>query len=75
MHLDIPNIPFAGCAVDTIDMLPTTSKGHRLMLTFICLLTSYLITVPLKTKKAEEITMAYLMKCYQNIIQCIYSTR
>ena len=60
MHLDMANIPFAGCAVDTIGMLPTMSKGHKFALTFICLLTSYVITVPLKTKKAEEITMAYL---------------
>ena len=60
MHLDIPNVPFAGCAMDTIGMLPTVSKGHIFALTFICLLTSYVITVSLKTKKAEEITMAYL---------------
>ena len=60
MHLDIPNIPFAGCAVDTIGMLPTTSKSHKFALTFICLLPSYVITVPLKTKKAENIIMGYL---------------
>ena len=29
-------------------------------LTFVCLLTSYVIAVPLKTKTAEEVTMAYL---------------
>ena len=60
MHLDIPNIPFAGCTVESIGMLPTTSKGHKFTLTFICLLTSYLITVLLKTNKSEEITVAYL---------------
>ena len=30
------------------------------MLTFICLLTSYLITVPLKGKMADEVYMAYI---------------
>ena len=60
MHLDIPNVPFAGCAVDTIGMLPTMSKSHKFMLTFICLLMSYVITVLLKTKKVEKITVAYL---------------
>ena len=25
MHLDIPDVPFAGCAVDYIGMLPTTT--------------------------------------------------
>ena len=53
MYLDITKIPFAGCAVDTIGMLATMSKSHKFTLTFICLLMSYLITVPLKTKKAE----------------------
>ena len=40
MHLDIPNVPFAGCSVNTIGMLPATSKGNKFALTFICLLTS-----------------------------------
>ena len=48
MHLDIPNMPFTSCAVDSIDMLLTTNKGHKFALTFICLLTSYVIVVPLK---------------------------
>ena len=51
---------FAGCAMDSIGQLPTTSKGNRFALTFICLLTSYLITVPLKTKTANEVSMAYI---------------
>ena len=58
MHLEIPKVPFASCAMDCIGPLPTSSKGHRHALTFICLLTSYLITVPLKTKMADEVSMA-----------------
>ena len=54
MHLEIPRVPFAGCAMDCIGPLPATSKGNRHMLTFISLLTWYLITVPLKSKTAEE---------------------
>ena len=69
MHLDIPNMPFAGFAVGSIGMLPITSKGHKFTLTFICLLTSYVIAVPLKTKTAEEITMAYLKEIFtKNIV-------
>ena len=60
MHLKIPQVPLAACAVDTIGMLPTTSKGNKYVLTFMCLLTSYLIAVLLKSKTAEEITMAYI---------------
>ena len=52
----IPQVPFAGCPMDCIWPLPTSSKGHRHALTFICLLTTYLITVPLKTKTADEVS-------------------
>ena len=72
MHLDTPNVPFTGCAVDTIGMLPTTSKGHKFVLTIICLLMSYVITVPLKTKKAEEITMKYLKEILPQTSYSLY---
>ena len=54
MHLEIPQVPFSGCAMDSIGQLPTMSKGNRFALTLICLLTSYLITVPLKAKTAMK---------------------
>ena len=59
-YLEIPQVPFAGCAMDYIGTLTTSSKGYRHMLTFICLLTLYLITVPLKNKMADEVSMAYI---------------
>ena len=37
-------------------------KGHRHVLMFICLLTFYFITVPLKTKMVDEVSMAYIKK-------------
>ena len=60
MHLEVPQVPFAGCAVNTIGLLQTMSKGNKYALTFMCLLTLYLIAVPLKSKTAEEVTMAYI---------------
>ena len=60
LHLEIPQVPFAGCAMDCIEPLPATSKGHRHALIFICLLIPYLIAVPLKTKTADEVSMAYM---------------
>ena len=60
MHLKIPQVPFAGCTVDTVGLLPTTLKGNKYMLTFMCLLMSYLIAVPLKSKTADEVTMTYI---------------
>ena len=60
IHLEIPKLPFAGCAMACIGLLPATSKGNRHTLTFICLLTSYLIMVPLKSKMVNEVSMAYI---------------
>ena len=60
MHLEILQVPFAGCPLDSTGQLPTTSKGNRFAFRFICLLTSYLITVLLKTKTADEVSMAYV---------------
>ena len=60
IHLEIPKVPFAGCTMDCIGPLSATSKGNRHALTFICLLTSYLIMVPLKSKMAGEISVAYI---------------
>ena len=36
------------------------SKSNKYALTFMCLLTSYLITVPLKSKTTKKVTMAYM---------------
>ena len=60
MDLKIPQVPFAGCVVNTIGLLPTMSKGNKYTLTYMCLLTLYLIAVPLKLKTAEEIIMIYI---------------
>ena len=60
MHLEIPKVPFAGCAMDCIGLLPAISKGNRHTVTFICLLTSYLIMVLLKRKTEDEVSMAYI---------------
>ena len=58
MYLEIPQVPLASCTIYSIGQLPTTSKGNRYALTSICLLTYYLITVPLKTKTADKVSMA-----------------
>ena len=75
MHLEIPKVPFTGCAMDCIGPLPAMSKGNRHTPTFIRLLTSYLITVPLKSKMADEVSVAYIKEilpktsCYKFILQ------
>ena len=67
MHLEILQVPFAGCTMDCIGPLPSTYIGNRQALTFIYLLTSYLITVPLKSKTASEVSMAYIQEILPKI--------
>ena len=47
-------------AVDTIGCFCITSKGNRWALTAIYLYTSYVFTIPMKEKFAENVTQAYL---------------
>ena len=60
LDLEIPKVPFACIAIDTIGKLPTTSSGNRYALTFIDLLTSYVIAVPIPNKAVELLVEAYL---------------
>ena len=60
LHLEIPKVPFACIAVDTIGKLPTTSSGNRYTLTCIDLLTLYIIAMPMPDKTAESAIEAYL---------------
>ena len=50
MHLEILASTICQLCNDSIRQPPITLEGIRYALTLICLLTSYLITVPLKTK-------------------------
>ena len=58
MHLEIPQIPFAGCAKDYIGQLSTTSKGNSH--SNVHLFPNILLTVPLKTKTSDKVSMAYI---------------
>ena len=60
LHLEIPKVPFACIAIDTIDKLLTTSSGNSYALTYIDLLTSYIIAVPIANKAAELVIEPYL---------------
>ena len=60
LHLEIPKVPFACIAINTIGKLLTTSSGNKYALTCIDLLTSYVIAVPMPDKTAKSIVEAYL---------------
>ena len=60
LHLEVPKIPFACIAIDTIGKLPTTSSGSKYALTCIDMLTSYFIAIPVLDKTANSVVEAYL---------------
>ena len=43
---------------------PPSWQGHRYALMVICIHTSYVLCIPLKTKTAEEVVQAYLHHMY-----------
>ena len=43
---------------------PTSQHGHRYALTVICMHTSYMFCITLKSKTAEEVVQAYLKHIY-----------
>ena len=48
-------------AIDTIGHLTIYSKGNRWALNAICLHTSYVFTILMKAKSAENVVQAYLV--------------
>ena len=41
---------------------PPSSKGNRYALTVICMHTGFVFCIPLKTKSAEDVVLAYIDK-------------
>ena len=60
LHLELPKVPLACIAIDTIGKLQTTSSGNRYALTCINLLTSYIVAMPIPDKTADSIVEVYL---------------
>ena len=65
LHFDVATFPMQFISTDLIgEFHPPTSKGKRYALTVICMLTSYVFCIPLKTKTAEEVLQAYIDNMY-----------
>ena len=60
LHLEIPSIPLACIAINTIGKLSTTKSGNKYALTCIDLLTLYVIAVPMLDKTANSVVEVYL---------------
>ena len=59
-YLEIPQVPVAVLAVDTIGHLPAPSIRYRWASTVICMCMSYVFVVPMKEKSAENVVEVYL---------------
>ena len=60
-HFSSPPQPMEFIAMDLIgEFHPASSKGNRLALTAVCMLTGFTFCIPLKTKHAEDVMKAYI---------------
>ena len=65
LHFSIPNQLMELICMDLIGEFYTpTSRGHRYALTVMNMLMDFVFGVPLKSKKAEEVTQTYLNEVY-----------
>ena len=65
LHFDVATFPMQFIWMDLIgEFYPPTSRKHRYALTVICMLTGYVLCVPLRTKIAEEVIQAYIDHVY-----------
>ena len=60
LYFELPKMPMAILAMDTIGRLPVPLKGHHYALTAICLHMMFTFAIPLKEKSAQHIVHAYL---------------
>lgn len=61
-----PQKPFDLVIIDTVGKLPESKNGNFYLLTMICDLTKFLITIPMKTKSATEVADAIFKKFILN---------
>ena len=54
-HLEVPKTPMAALLMDTLGHLSIPSMGNRWALTVLCPHISYVFTVPMKKKSAENV--------------------
>ena len=65
LHFKASPTPMKLILMDLIgEFHPPSSKGNRYTLTVICMHTSYVFCIPLKTKSAGDVVKAYIDKVY-----------
>ena len=65
LYFDTATFPMEFISMGLIGELYLPSKvGHKYALTVICMLTDYVLCIPLKTKQANEVLQAYIDNVY-----------
>ena len=65
LHFDTASFPMEFISMDLIgEFHPPSKKGNKYALTVICMLTGYVVCVPLKSKTACEVIQAYIDNIY-----------
>ena len=65
-HLEIPHIPMALLAMDTMGHLPVTFREHQWALTATSMHPSYVFTISMNKKSAENVLQAYLSNIFDH---------
>ena len=64
-HFKAARQPMHFISMDLIgEFYPPSGQGHRYALTVICMHTSYVFCIPLKSKTAQEVVQEYLLHLY-----------
>ena len=63
-HLPIPNFPMSFISMDLVGPYRETENGNQYALTVICMLTTYIFMIPIRSKSTEDIIKAYLTGAY-----------
>ena len=59
LHLPIPKFPMSFTSMDLVGPYRENQNGNQYALTVICMLTNYVIMIPIRSKSTEEVIKAY----------------
>ena len=60
LHLPIPLFPMSFISMDFVGSYRETENQNQYALTVICMLTSYIFMIPIRSKSTKEVIKAYI---------------
>ena len=64
LHLPIPQFPMSFINMDLVSPYRETKNENQYTLTVICMLTNYVLMIPIRSKSTEKVIKAYLTGIY-----------